>query len=283
MAQVTMLNGYELDKCNGIEGLDHWAKTSQAHLVAVHYALSKDSQLAMIMEQDTMTDPKAGWADGNWQQLNEALDTREWFMLRLGYRPITFEMNPEIEACPQECRCESVGEMLCWLQSAGCDLRASDAYLLHRRGMEHYASALSIGDVIDNGVLQRVPNQLLVTPQINFQMRASSDFTSVEHQNDVQALFMERCKLGLSATQARAALAATLGGKGGGGNSGGVDAAVLGVAGGQSDPSYEELAKSSEVISTESGEPITVLSAVAAFGGVEKVMQSKRRLGLTTT
>ena len=110
--------------------------------------------------------------------------------LRSGYRPLTFEHNPQIEACPQECQCENAGQMLCWLQAAGCDVRASDAYLLHRRGMEHYAGSLASGAVIDNGVLQALPNQMLITPQINFQTRASSDFSSVENQHDVQGLFM---------------------------------------------------------------------------------------------
>jgi hypothetical protein len=65
--KVLMLNGYELDACNGIAGASHWEKATATHLVAVKYALSVDSQLAMILEQDSMTSPEASWLDGNWR------------------------------------------------------------------------------------------------------------------------------------------------------------------------------------------------------------------------
>jgi uncharacterized membrane protein len=41
---------------------------------------------------------------------------------------------------------------------------------------------LNGGTIIDNGVLQMMPNQMIITPQVNYQLRATSDFSSVEHQ-----------------------------------------------------------------------------------------------------
>ena len=286
-----MLNGYELDHCNGIEWMDHWVKASQAHLVAVSLALANDSQMAMVLEQDTMTLPTAGFADGNWQELNQAMDSHEWFMLRMGYRPLTFEYNPAIEECPNECKCADAGSMLCWMESAGCDLRASDAYILHRRGMEYFQGSLASGATIDNGVLQRLPNQMVITPQINFQTKAATDFTSVEHQNDVQAIFMERCKLGLTATQARAAAQATST-LGADGSEDGGDEQTEGKEGEESNggssalgrrehhPTYEELARNSETIDPVSGNLVMVQSALDGFGGVHKLFDAKRRLGV---
>jgi len=57
-------------------------------------------------------------------------------------------------------------------------------------------------------------NQLVVAPQVMHQTKAASDFTSVEQQKAVSALFTERCQLGMTRTQAAAAAAtaATLGG-----------------------------------------------------------------------
>ena len=55
-----MLNGLELDKCNRIEGLDHWVKASQSHMHAVTHAKSIGANIALVMEQDSTADPKAG-------------------------------------------------------------------------------------------------------------------------------------------------------------------------------------------------------------------------------
>ena len=213
--KVMLLNGYALDECNQIQGYDHWVKASQSHLHAVTHAMTTDANVILVLEQDSSADPEYGWADGNWAQFNQALDDHEWNMVRLGYRPLKFEYEPEIEACaPQACSCEAVGEVLCWLPNAGCDLRASDAYLLHKRAFQEYADGLRGGGVIDNGVLQRMGNQLVVAPQVMHQTKAASDFTSVEQQKAVSALFTERCQLGMTRTQAAAAAAtaATLGG-----------------------------------------------------------------------
>ena len=158
--------------------------------------------------------------------------------------------------------------------------------------MEYFRGSLASGATIDNGVLQRLPNQMVITPQVNFQTKAATDFTSVEHQNDVQAIFMERCMLGLTATQARAAAAATLGDDDGedGGDGGEEqtkkqkdeesqdDASALGD-GVEHTPTYEELARNSQVIG-ESGNPVHVQSALDAFGGVHELFKTKRRLGV---
>ena len=144
--KVMLLNGNALDECNAIQGYDHWIKASQSHLHAVTHAMTTDAEVILVLEQDSQADPEYGWADGNWAQLNQALDEHEWNMLRLGYRPLAFETQPEIEACaPEACACQAVGEVLCWLPSAGCDLRASDAYLLHKRAFREYADGLRGG------------------------------------------------------------------------------------------------------------------------------------------
>ena len=277
-----MLNGLELDKCNNIEHLNHWVKASQAHLVAVNYALSEGSETVMILEQDTATAPDAGFDAGNWQQLNQALDSHDWYILRMGYRPLTIEYDPQIEECPAACKCEDAGAQLCWLSYPGCDLRASDAYMVSKSGMQHYSEALSSGGIIDNGVLQSMPNQLLITPQINFQTEAATDFSSVQHQKDVQAIFLERCKLGLTATQARQAAQATLGGGEGEGDERGkeeeTDSASLGLKVKKSNP--YEAASADGVIQSDDGRPMTVKSAISGFGGLHKLFESKRRLGV---
>ena len=274
--KVMLLNGYALDECNAIQGYDHWIKASQSHLHAVTHAMTTDADVILVLEQDSQADPEYGWADGNWAQLNQALDEHEWNMLRLGYRPLTFEMQPEMEACaPEACACQAVGEVLCWLPSAGCDLRASDAYLLHKRAFREYADGLRGGGVIDNGVLQRLGNQLVVAPQVMHQTRASSDFTSVEHQKAVSALFTERCQLGMTRTQAAAAAAAAAAALGG-------DEEAVPAAGLGETPHAEErvsFAAGSRAYVSPDGERLNANTAVEAFGGLEAFLRIKARLG----
>ena len=68
---------------------------------------------------------------------------KEWYMLRMGYRPLTIESSPDMEECPGECRCEQVGSLLCYLATAGCDLRSSDAYLIHSRAYDLFIGGVN--------------------------------------------------------------------------------------------------------------------------------------------
>ena len=289
--KVMLLNGYALDECNAIQGYDHWVKTSQSHLQAVTHAMTTDADVILVLEQDSRADPEYGWASGNWAQLNQALDEQEWNILRLGYRPLKFEYEPEIEACaPEACACQAVGEMLCWLPNAGCDLRASDAYLLHKRAFREYADGLRGGGVIDNGVLQRLGNQLVVTPQVMHQTRSSSDATSVEHQKAVSALFTERCQLGMTRTQAAAAAAAAMGHgtQASEGSSDGslesLDESPLSAERGGTETAARgagvaRYASGARAYVSPDGEILRADTAVEAFGGLEAFLRLKARLG----
>lgn len=273
--KVMLLNGYELDTCNNIQEYSHWIKASQSHLHAVTHAISINASTILIMEQDSVADQNMVWANGNWAQFNEALDDKKWNMVRLGYRPMTFETDPTIKQCPETCVCESLGEMLCWLPNAGCDLRASDAYLLHKRGFERYAEDLRGGGIIDNGVLQRLPNQLVVTPQVHYQTRAATDFTSLEHQTDVSALFTERCQLGLTRTEAMAAM----GTEEEDSETSGEDDENAATSGqGSRVELYNSLGGVKEV-TLKDGQSVVVNSAIEIFGGVEAFLQMRKRLG----
>ena len=200
--EVMMLNGRELDKCNSVEG-DHWYKASQTHLVALTHAMATNAGNALILEQDAMTDKHCRWEEAHYAELDRVLGTREWNLLRLDYRPLFFELDRKLEACPVDCRCEKVGEKLCWIERTGCDLRSAAAYLVNRRAMERLAATLREGITIDAGALQRIPNQVLITPQVNYQLTGESDYVSVQQQKEVSKIFRERCHLGLTATQAR--------------------------------------------------------------------------------
>lgn len=287
---VMMLNGYELDKCNGIDlpEYNHWIKASQSHQHAITHAKKVGAKIAMVIEQDAAADPDLEWSMGNWAELNAALDgaASGWNMVRLGYRPMQLELGPDAETCPQEaCRCQQVGEMLCWLPYAGCDLRASDMYMIHERAFDRYTGALTGGNIVDNGVLQGIDKQLVVTPQVSYQTQASSDYSSLEHQKDVSTLFLERCHLGVTRTQARLAAEAEAGAR---------DAATLGIgaAGNRGSDAVAPRAIDLGALGTvEVGEAAGGLfealerrrsnaaTAVEALGGSDALRRAQRRLG----
>jgi hypothetical protein len=285
---VMMLNGYELDKCNGIDlpEYNHWIKASQSHQHAITHAKKVGAKIAMVIEQDAAEDPDLEWSMGNWAELNAALDgaASRWNMVRLGYRPMQLELGPDAETCPQEaCRCQQVGEMLCWLPYAGCDLRASDMYMIHERAFDRYTGALTGGNIVDNGVLQGIDKQLVVTPQVSYQTQASSDYSSLEHQKDVSALFLERCHLGVTRTQARLAAEAEAGAR---------DAATLGKSRNRGSEAVAPRAIDLGALGTvEVGEAAgglfealerrrsTAATAVEAFGGSDALRRAQRRLG----
>lgn len=281
---VMMLNGLELDKCNAITEYSHWVKATQSHLQAITHAQTTDAEVIMILEEDSMGDPSVKWSEGNWLQLNDALDNRDWKMLRLGYRPFPFESNPNIEACPESCRCEQVGETLCWLQNGGCDLRASDAYMVHKRAFEEYGRAMFGGTIIDNGVLQGMGRQLFITPQVNYQTKATSDYSSVQHQKDVQAIFMERCQLGMTKSQAAAAIGAAKG-KDSESEFSSLGKKQKSIAAGSigtfdlSATTFSDMAVGKER-ETEDGRLVKVTSAVEMYGGAEAFAEARKRLKL---
>jgi hypothetical protein len=105
------------------------------------------------------------------------------------------------------------------------------------------------------------------------QTRASSDFTSVEHQKAVSALFTERCQLGMTRTQAAAAAAAAAA-------LGGDEEAVPAVGLGET-PHAEEgsFAAGSRAYVSPDGERLNANTAVEAFGGLEAFLRIKARLG----
>jgi hypothetical protein len=173
--------------------------------------------------------------------------------------------------------------MLCWLPYAGCDLRASDMYMIHERAFDRYTGALTGGNIVDNGVLQGIDKQLVVTPQVSYQTQASSDYSSLEHQKDVSALFLERCHLGVTRTQARLAAEAEAGAR---------DAATLGKSRNRGSEAVAPRAIDLGALGTvEVGEAAgglfealerrrsTAATAVEAFGGSDALRRAQRRLG----
>lgn len=196
--RVLMVNGYEIDQCLQLEAQSHWVKASLTHGAAIAHARANGFDRAAVLEEDSTSAPNPfEWEMGNYQELNAFLSGEEqekWNVIRLGYRPVEHEGSGE-KQCSPECQCEAVGAVLCYMRSTGCQLHSSDAYIMRSTMFDWVLRSVSLGTIIDYGLLQSIPNQLIITPQINYQTAYadSNDATDVNTQLAAGAAFQRAC------------------------------------------------------------------------------------------
>lgn len=199
--KVKMVHGLEVDDCLNLESQTHWVKASLSHGAAFAHAKKYGYASAAVLEEDMTSAPAPyEWLNENFQELNGFLgsegetDAPVWNAIRLGYRPIEQESNSMVR-CAKECACEAVGEALCYLRDAQCQLHSSDGYILRDTMYDYVLGMVSAGGVIDYGVLQGVPKQIVLTPQITFQTEyaAEADHTDLETQLSTTRKFYDAC------------------------------------------------------------------------------------------
>ena len=195
--KVLMVNGYEIDKCLQLEQQSHWVKASLSHGAAIAHAKANNFDRAAVLEEDTTSGPNPYvWQMGNYQELNNFLsgaDGENWNVIRLGYRPVQHEHGETM--CSESCKCEDVGSVLCYMRSSGCELHSSDAYILRSTQFDWMLRSVAVGTIIDYGLLEAIPGQLIVTPQVNYQTSFAdwNDATDVETQLRAGAAFTQAC------------------------------------------------------------------------------------------
>ena len=196
--RVLMVHGAEMDACLRVTtAADHWRRVSLSHGAAVAHAEAHGFGTAAVLEEDTTSAPNPHpWEAEDWAAFNAGLLGRagDWNVVRLGYRPVRHE-GATPRGCQEECACEAVGRVLCYMRAAGCALHSSDAYVVRRRAFDAFLRGISQGAIIDYGLLQHIPNQLVVTPQVNYQTKyAISDYRNdVPAQLEAGSKFREAC------------------------------------------------------------------------------------------
>ena len=207
--KVKMVHGLEVDDCLNLESQTHWVKASLSHGAAVAHAKKYGYASAAVLEEDMTSAPAPyAWREGNFQDLNRFLETEtqddpQWHAIRLGYRAVDHESNSMVN-CAAECTCEAAGSALCYLRDPQCQLHASDGYILRDTMYDYMLGMVSAGGVIDFGVLQGVPKQIVLTPQITFQTGYAdeADHTDLQTQLATTRKFYDACMK--PAAQARA-------------------------------------------------------------------------------
>ena len=161
--------------------------------------MSKKLEKVAVVEEDSVT-PRfqseehggAPLGDVDLFAFQEALKRNDWSFARLGWRQYTLEIAPAA-ACPQQCACQMVGNKLCFVAGAGCDLRSSDSYIISQRYFKWTLDQLIQGGTVDYDVLPRAPGTLLALPILSAQRTLD---IPVEHQQAVSELFMAKCLVG---------------------------------------------------------------------------------------
>ena len=196
--QVKMVHGLEVDARGWrLESQTHWVKASVSHGAAVAHAALR---LRVGGGARGGHDVRAGayaWREGNFQDLNRFLETEtqddpQWHAIRLGYRAVDHESNSMVR-CAAECTCEAAGSALCYLRDPQCQLHASDGYILRDTMYDYMLGMVSAGGVIDFGVLQGVPKQIVLTPQhVPDGVRRRSGHTDLQTQLATTACVLRR-------------------------------------------------------------------------------------------
>lgn len=207
--KVVLMRGEEVDVCNlfvidgklreGLEG-GHTLQASAMHMLATMHGWSKNANAVMIMEQDTVMDQSVKWSAADWASFDAAAEAKQWNVIRMGYRPLQYEMAGD-HACEPQCVCETATSKACFLGSAGCDLRAADAYVVHNRFFSQYVDLFQgpgcIDQIscsaVDNGVFQQLANIFVLMPQWNYQTEAQADSISIEAQQADAGLLSKNC------------------------------------------------------------------------------------------
>lgn len=199
--KVLMVNGYEIDSCLNLNEQDHWIKASLSHGAAIAHAKANNFERAAVLEEDMTSAPNPyEWQTGDYQELNDFLEGPEkdnWNVIRLGYRPVQHEHggSAKKKTCSPQCQCEAHGSTLCFMRTAGCELHSSDAYILRSTQFSWFLRTVAVGTIIDYGLLQATPGQLILTPQITYQTDFSdfNDETDVDTQLKAGAMFSAAC------------------------------------------------------------------------------------------
>ena len=206
--KVVLMRAEEVDVCNlfvidgkhreGLEG--HPLQASAMHMLATMHGWSQNADAVMILEQDTVLDKSVEWSADDWASFDAAAEAKQWNVIRMGYRPILYEMAGD-HACEPQCVCETATSKACFLGSAGCDLRASDAYVVHKRFFSQYVDLFQgpgcidqiTCSAVDNGVFQKIDNYFVLMPQWNYQTEAQLDAISFDAQRVNAGLLSKNC------------------------------------------------------------------------------------------
>jgi hypothetical protein len=194
--------GTKIDVCAPNEFIrgpyTHAMKVSFMH-AAVLYLAQKANYRHVALIEDDVAVRHGVFSDNLSPDFGNILNST-WSMIRFGFRPFFLEKTSR-EPCPLECRCyvkQDTARDFCKLTKAGCDMRSSDFYVIHKTS---YASLLSklldlkqanSKRIIDTAPMRSFANQWLILPQVSIQTKLD---IPMDYQIGLGALYVKKCVL----------------------------------------------------------------------------------------
>jgi len=201
--KTSCISGNNLDECAPtwvLHGsMSHAKRVSFSHAVIMQLASQLGHGSIAVIEDDVRVLPR-GYSAEFKVDFSGLLKSRDWGIIRFGYRPYFLQMNGA-SRCPSRCRCvvQQHGENFCKLRHTGCDLRSSDMYIIHSQhfldvqrsiigGLKHQAEDM----IVDLRPLSSLKDQWLIIPQATVQSHLDIPF---DYQVGLGALFVSKCVL----------------------------------------------------------------------------------------
>jgi len=199
--RATCVVGRKLDVCAPrayIRGpYTHAMKVSFMHAAVLHLTQKSRYEHIAVLEDDVIIRHDT-LSTNVVQEFRALLKSNAWSIVRFGFRPYFLEESSR-EHCPLKCRCDikkHVSEQFCELSRAGCDIRSSDFYVIHKQYYEPLRLAIldrtqaNSKRIVDTRPMRQFAKQWLLLPQISIQTKLD---IPVDYQIGLGALYAKKC------------------------------------------------------------------------------------------
>ncbi len=194
--KTSCVNAGDFDAAFYAEGTydGHHTRISNAHATFVRYAREMGWRSVAVMEGDSVSYsdlPRNADALLNFRML---LKSDKWSIIRFGYRPFFLE-SENAAVCPDVCKCMKsfegyhMGGLGCIIVSQKCDIRSSDAYILHESAYDEFEENLA-KYTIDMEPMRHLKNAWFSIPQLSFQTDSAQ---LIKRQVEISEEFVQRC------------------------------------------------------------------------------------------
>jgi len=174
---------------------DHHAKITRLHLAFLRQARRRRYKNFAVIEADAVCVAEDRVNHTETSLFTKFLNDGDWQIIRFGYRPFFLESMPDSAECPRTCTClsytgtDTLGTLGCLIDSADCDIRSSDMYVVNAPAYYFFESNLE-KYTVDTDAMRKIERMWFIVPQMSFQVD-SGQF--LETQRYYAGKFMQSC------------------------------------------------------------------------------------------
>lgn len=175
---------------------DHHSKITRLHLAFLRLARLRGYKNFAVIEADSVCVTQDAVNHTETSIFSRFLKNGSWDLIRFGYRPFFLENIPASAKCPRSCKCairstgtDTLGQLGCLIDSADCDIRSSDMYVVNAAAYGLFESNLE-KYTVDTEAMRKIERMWFIVPQMSFQVD-SGQF--LETQRYYAGRFMRSC------------------------------------------------------------------------------------------